>query len=432
MSEIAEILDSIQNSDVFFHFESDFVDWTDDSSVDFAIQSKGQKSIISLCEPKHIESLAASLYFYTKNSNLLTWNLKNILSFFRKKSQINVNFSNKVYDLSVLCSYFSLPKKKPTTSKEAFFLFNHIRKTDSWKSFEKFYDKVYYPLISNVIPSIETNPLVDLAEKKFVYSYYEIEGQSNGRMKNLKVLKDCYLPHSMGEKQKNILRLPSDDSVFMYYDFKHMEVSVLEWITKDANLSKILDSNVDLYRSIWQSLTKSEATKEQRKICKNIFLPVIFGQGSNSLSKRLGINEKFAEKLIYKLEQTFPVAFDWVKSQTVDSNNYATDIFGRRRKFQKEELYKIRNFCIQSPSNMICLRKLVKLHESINNKAKIFFHIHDGYAIACKRKDLKLVFELGKKALEEDDDLFPNLKLKTSCHFGEHLNNLKNIKEVIK
>lgn len=432
MLGIAEVLESIQNSDVFFHFEEDHIDWTDNTPVSLVIHCNGRKSIITLDNPKEIESLAASLYFYTKNCNLLSWNIKNILSFFRKKSQINVNFNNKVYDLSVICSYFSLPKKKPSTSKEAFFLFDRIKKTDSWKNFDKFYDKVYHSLTSSVIPSLETNPLVDISSKKFVYSYYEIEGQSNGRMKTLKVLRDSYLPHSMGKDQKSNLRLPKDDSVFLYYDYKHMEVSVLEWITKDENLSNILDSNVDIYKAIWQKLTGDEASKDQRKICKNIFLPVIFGQGSSSLSKRLGIQEKIAEKLIYKLEQTFPVAFAWVKSQAVDGNNYATDIFGRRRKFEKYELYKIRNFCIQSPSNMICLRKLVKLHESISNKAKIFFHIHDGYSIACSKKDLRSVFEIGKKALEEEEDLFPNLKLKTSCYFGDNLNELKNIKEVIK
>lgn len=433
MQEIAEILEFIQNSDLFFHFETDSVDWTDNGrAVDLVLQSKGKKSVISLSDPKEIESLAASLYFYTKQSNLLCWNLKNILSFFRKKSSINVQFKNKVYDLNILCSYFALPKKKPSTSKDAFYLFNYIRQTDGWSMFEKFYDNIYYPLISNVMPSIETNPLVDTDSKKFVYSYYEVEGQSNGRMKNLKVLKDSYMPHSMGEKEKETLRLPSDDQYFVYFDFKHMEVSVLEWITKDKNLTKILSSDVDLYKSIWQNLTGQEATKEQRKICKNVFLPVVFGQGAVSLSNRLGIGEKNASKLIYTLERTFPVAFAWIKSQAADSNNFATDIFGRRRKFQKDELYKIKNFCIQSPSNMICLRKLVRLHEALGNKARICFHIHDGYCISCNKKDLKLVFDIAKKALEEDDDLFPNLHLKTSCHFGDNLNKLKNIKEVIK
>jgi hypothetical protein len=424
MQEVASVLESIQDSKVFFHFEQDHVDWTDDSLIDLSIQTNGNKFTIGLQNEKDIENIAASFYFYTKNCDLISWNLKNIISYFRKKSQINIQFNKVVYDLNLICSYFSLPRKKPNSSKDAFFLMNYIRKTDGWKNFEKFYEEVFYPLICRVIPSIETNPLVDVAAKRLVYSYYEIEGQSNGRMKNLKVLKDCFLPHSMGEKEKSNLRLPSDQEYFVYFDYKHMEVSVLAWITKDEKLMEFTRSQDDLYDLIWKKLTNQDATEDQRKICKNIFLPVIFGQGAFSLSKRIGISEKNATKLIYNLERSFPVAFAWVKSQATDSNNFATDIFGRRRKFQKDELYKIKNFCIQSPSNMICLRKLVKLHEALSNKAKICFHLHDGYCISCNKKEYRSIIELSKKVLEEDDDLFPNLKLKTSCHFGENLNKL--------
>lgn len=431
MAQIADVLESIQNSDVFFHLESDFVDWTRDEPVNLIIQANNKKSIIEFNNAKEIESFAASFGFYVKNSRVLSWNLKNIFSFFKKKSSIKIDLS-KVYDLSILCSYFSLPKNKPTTCKEAFGLFNIISKTNSWKNFSKFYDLVYDPLIRDVIPDIETNPLVDIDKKKFVYCYYEIEGQSNGRMKTLKALRDSYLPHSMGEDEKSKLKLPKDDHYFLCFDYKHMEVSVLEWASKDEKLAEILLSDQDLYKSIWQLLTGQEASEEQRKICKSIFLPVIFGQKAYSLSQRLKISEKNASKLIYKLERAFPVAFTWVNTQVSDSNNFATDLFGRRRKFQVDEFYKIKNFCIQSPANMICLRKLVKLHEALGKKAKMCFHIHDGYCVSCDKKDLKNIFEIGRKTLEEDEDLFPNLKLKTSCYFGENLNNLRNIREVIK
>lgn len=430
MQNIAQILEKIKNLDVFFYFEQDYVDWTDNKPVNLIIQTYNKKYNIELFDNKEIEKLAASFSFYTKDCNLLSWNLKNIISFFKKKSCINLKF-DKIYDLNILCSYFSITKKRPNSCKEAFYLYNYIIKTNSWKNFSNFYENVYNPLILRVIPSIENNKLVDIKNKKFVYSFYEIEGQTNGRMKNLKILKDSYMPHSMGEKEKENLRLCSDEEYFLYFDYKHMEVSVLEWASKDQRLSEILSLGEDLYISIWKILTNSDATVEQRKICKNIFLPVIFGQGANSLSSRLGINEKNASKLIYKLNQAFPVAFTWINSQVSDCNNFATDLFGRRRKFTENEFYKIKNFCIQSPANMICLRKLVKLYEILDNKANILFHIHDGYCISCKKKEIKHVYEICKNALEQDDVLFPGLKLKTSCVYGDNLNNLKNIKEVL-
>jgi len=430
MPEIADILESLRDKEVFFHFDSDFVDWTKSDPVKLLIYSNGQKSTIELYNSKDIEDIAASFYFYTKNSKLISWNVKNFFSFFKKRTSIEVN-SNKIYDLNVLCSYFSLPKKKPSSLKEAIFLIDYIKSTDRWNNFENFYDKIYWPLISKVIPSIETNGLVDYKNKKIVYSYYELEGQANGRMKTLKNLKDCFMPHSLGEKEKESIRLKSDSDFFVSFDFKHMEVSALAWMTKDPELTKIVNSNIDLYKSIWFSLTKQEANKSQRNICKNIFLPVLFGQKAYSLSQRLGISENSAEKLIYKLRQTFPVAFSWVDSQVVDSNNFATDIFGRRRKFESE-FYKIKNFSIQSPSNMICLKKLVELYDSIKDKAKLCIHVHDGYILSCDKNKLKDVYISAKKALEDKDEMFPGLRLRVSCKFGSSLNNLNNIKEKIK
>lgn len=431
MSKISEILESLSNTTAFIHFDSDYVDWTKDAPVDLIIQANGQKYTICLDNTREIETLAASIYFFTRNSNIISWNIKNIISYFKKKTSIDVSFENIVYDLRIICSYFGLPVKKPEKFKDVKLLLDHLKKTKGWKNFEVFYEKVYHPLITKVIPDIENNCLVDVGKRQCVYSFYEIEGQSNGRMKNLKVLENGFMPHSMGNIEKENLKLTDDSDVFMYFDYKHMEVSVLEWVSKDNELSKILLKDEDLYESIWKILTHQDPSKEQRKICKNIFLPVIFGQRAKSLSKRMGISEKTASTLIYKLGQTFPVAFTWVNSQVADSNNIATDVFGRRRKFEEDELYKIKNFSIQSPSNMICLRKLIRLHEAIKDHGKICFHIHDGYCISCKKKNMKLVYNVSKDALEDQEELFPNLKLKTSCQYGTNLNKLKNIKEVI-
>jgi hypothetical protein len=103
----------------------------------------------------------------------------------------------------------------------------------------------------------------------------------------------------------------------------------------------------------------------------------------------------------------------------------ATDVFGRRRYFADHEFYKIRNFCIQSPSSMVCLRKLVRLHETLSDKARIGFHIHDGYCVMCKKNQLNSIYETATSILEEEDPLFPGLKLRTSCTSGANLNDMK-------
>ena len=237
------------------------------------------------------------------------------------------------------------------------------------------------------------------------------------------------MPHCLSLAQKNNLNLPDDNDYFVSLDYKHMEVSVLQWLSKDDALIN-MNENGDFYESLWHFLTGSNPSESQRSLAKSLFLPVIYGQKSFSLSNKLGISKKNAELLIYKLEKKFSKSFQWVQSQTVE-NNFAFDIFGRRRRFEDDEIYKVRNFCIQSPSNIVCLRKLVKLYESIKDFAKICFHVHDGYVISCSKNELPRIIKLATKVLEEDDEMFNGLKLKVSCKYGKKLNNLKDSKEVV-
>jgi DNA polymerase-1 len=289
------------------------------------------------------------------------------------------------------------------------------------------YSKVYLPLSSSVLPEIENNCLTDNKRKACVYPTYVMEGQANGRLSALKVGRNSYNPHSIGPEEKSNLKPAGYDEAFVCFDYRNMEVNVLQWLSKDSELGDILKTDKDIYKEIWRRMTRIEPTDSHRSICKKIFLPVVFGLGRRTLAGKLGSSEEFAARLIDNFVDTFPVAFDWVKNQSADGNNVATDIFGRRRKFKPEQMYKIRNFVIQSPASMICLRKLVRLHEALSECGRIAFHIHDGYSLLCKRSEINSVFELGTRVLEDEEDLFPGLRLRTTCQVGSNLGSLEKI-----
>lgn len=420
----------LMNQDLYVYAEPEVLDWTSERKECKIFFCTFEKKIcFDLKDKKSIENLAASFSCIVDNKNLLFgYNLKNILSFFLGKTGISVDVEKVIYDISIIQSYFALPKNKPSSLQDCLSIIKEVKKSEHWGCFKDFYLNVYNPLIKKVIPKIEVNSLIDANKKNFVSSFYEIEGQINGRMKCSSVLEKCFVPHTLNEKSKNSLRTTISEDVFVYLDYRHMEVSVLQWLSKDENLKSILSSGGDLYESIWQKIVKQKASEKQRNICKNFFLPVVFGQGYHSLSQRLGLEEKISKMLIDSLRKTFPTAFKWVDSQTTDAENYAFDAFGRKRKFENSDRYKIKNFCIQSPASMICLKKLVSLHEEIENKARICFHVHDGYCLVCNKNNLSQIANLAKNILEKEEDMFPDLKLSVSCKFGKNLNNLKDIK----
>ena len=415
-NSILEIFENPKNNSLYFYLKDD----------NFVIETNEDKCLINL-DSDNLEKIALLLELYSKDfDNLFTWELKNIVVFFKKNFGIDLSFGQKIYDLSIISSYFYIEINRSVRIKDIKKIIELLSNTESWSFFEIYYKEIYIPLISETLPEIESRFLIDIKNKRKIYCHYEVEGQLNGRMSNKKISNDYYLPHNLKEEDKENIRLPSDQDIFLYFDYKHMEVSVLEWLSGDKKLRKAIESE-DFYEYVWKSLTNNDPTEEQRKLCKNIFLPIIFGQGSKSLSKKIGLSEKNSSKLIYRIKNAFPVAFTWVNSQEVDSNNYSKDVFYRRRKFDENEYYKLNNFCIQSPSSMICLRKLVKLHElSKSNNFKIVFHVHDGYIISCDRIKIKKTYNIVKNILEEQDDLFNGLLLKTSCSYGYKLNNLKS------
>lgn len=429
MKDAADVLEKIKGNDALISPSPETLDFTDvDRPANIIIQGAGVKATLPLADFKDIEHLSGALPPYFKDGLLVAWNLKPINSYLLGRTEYPVRWESTPYDLKIIEHYLGIEKNKPETTNSAKHRLAECIKSPGWKLFEPFYRQVYVPLINDVIPAMETNCLTHRERKECVYACYEIEGQANGRLKTSKSFRAGFTPHSMSPDEKSKLSPTVHEELFFYFDYNHMEVSVLAWLSQDPALLKILDSGRDLYEAIWKSMTGLECSERQREMCKGIFLPVIYGQGAKSLAKRLEIGENFARSLIDKIYKTFPTATTWVKSQHTDSLDYATDVWGRRRKFDLAETYKVRNFCIQSPASMICLTKLVHIHQKLGNLGRLAFHLHDGYCILVKSRDWKSGFRTIKEELESDDDLFPGLRLKTSCAAGQDLNNLKTIK----
>jgi hypothetical protein len=429
MSTVSELMSSFKGNDLYFYSRGGDEPWCSESAKrELVFHCGGRRTTLDSSDSRSMEYLASSMHHFLDPSRVVvSWDSKDFFSFIRGRTEVAPEIDVPFYDLSIICSYLGVDAEMPYKFRDAVSLLRRLMSSPGWASFKDFYKSVYIPLVSKVIPDMETCCLVDNRRKMCVYPFYVPEGQANGRMKALTPCEMNYNPHSMGPDQRSNLRPAGYEECFVQFDYRNMEVNVLQWLSGDSRLGSVLNSEEDPYTAIWSIVTKMPANEKHRKICKEVFLPVAFGQGAKSLASRIGVEEKIAAKIIDSLVKTFPVAFDWVSSQSPDGDNIAEDFFGRRRRFDEREFYKVRNFSVQSPASMICLRKLVRLHESVSDMARICFHVHDGYCVVCDHDKVEAVFEHGIKALEEEDPIFPGLHLKASCHFGNRLDDLKPI-----
>lgn len=425
MPDFVEILPTLNGKDVYFYLDKENPGWSSDGGAELHFHSDKEHIILDMGDLEQVSYLNSSLYHVLGPERvLLAWDAKELFSYLKGRTGFGLELHGTVFDIKLISSYLGMADERPSSFKSALSLLKRCLSDPNWKTFSKFYAGVYKPLFSQVLPDIETCCLVDNKRRICVYPTYSIEGQANGRLKATLSDFNSYNPHSIGPAEKFNLRPKDYDDLFLYIDYKNMEVNVLQWLSGDNSLAEAISSG-DTYKRIWQMVTGQKPTESHRKLCKEIFLPVVFGQGKSSLSKKLYTSEKNASKFIDRIVKTFPVAFDWVNSQSTDGNNTASDAFGRRRTFQEQ--YKIKNFCIQSPSSMICLRKLVLLHGALDGRASICYHLHDGYCLLCKKNEIRSIMELATSVLEGEDSMFPGLNMRVSCEGGPRLDEMQTL-----
>ena len=429
----------------FLTCEPNVLDFTNlDKGAKIVLISKTSRIEIPMPKDRLGATLAISGLdsFLTRPEKVIIgWNIKPIITYMRGRSEAmktdgedpvnGWDVRGKVFDLKLLESYLGIDLPCPQTYLEAGGRLSQVFKHPSWKTLQKIYKEVYMPLMLDVLPSMEIAGLNHTELGMRVHPCYEIEGQANGRMRcDPRAFTRGFNPHSLGADEKVALRALTYDKCFLYLDYHHMEVTMLQYLSGDQRLKHILDSGQDIYCGIWEQITTLPCDEKFRKVCKNLFLPVVYGQGIKSVADRAKVSETTAKKLVDRIYSMFGTALSWAKEQqsNLDAQNFVTDYFQRRRKFEEKQ-YRIRNFAVQAPAAIVCLHKLVKLHEALSSEklrkvAHLILHLHDGYVIMCSEKSWRKVRDRATEVLEADEELYPGLPLTVSCHKGANLNEM--------
>jgi hypothetical protein len=223
-------------------------------------------------------------------------------------------------------------------------------------------------------------------------------------------------------EDKENLKIPFFDGKFISFDYRNMEVFMLQWLSKDPFMDELLNNSNDFYESVWNILIpKVPCNSNHRKTCKEFFLPVFYGLGAEALSKKINWPINHAKKIVEDINRLFHVSISWMNNQQ-NKLTTAVDYFGRRRNFDNS--YLIRNFIVQSPASLVCMDKLNKLYVNLSDISKICMHIHDGYIIISDKNKIEKTIQISKNILEQDSDMYKGLNLKTVCSVGDSLLNM--------
>jgi hypothetical protein len=358
---------------------------------------------------------------------IIAWDIKEVMTYFKFHLQNKAifKFEGKVIDLRLVEAFCGekLPPPESLIQSKKRLAVNYRN-----PKVQLVHEKIHLPLALEVIPSMETQGILHTELKKKTYPFYEIEGQVNGRLQGSNAFPTALNPHAFTQVEKSKLKLRSELDMFLYFDFVSMEVATLQYLSDDPAL-KIVTAGGDYYKNIWKMLFGKECEKpEQRTFIKNSFLPIVFGQGAKAISEIFGCTETDAVGLIKALKIKFSRSFAYVDAfqYGITEDKMVEDHFGRKRHFQADMSYLVRNFVVQAPASIVCLEKLIDLYRIVGEK--LIFSIHDGYVIRCDPKVDKQLIVKCKKSLESASSMAPGLQLSANCELGVKLDKTKSIK----
>lgn len=409
---------------IFIKLEPEIVDFTRNSSFDLICWSKSQEFKIEINADNVLEifSIIKTALFEDKKLSIIGWNLKNLFTFILANTGGSLDFESKLLDLKLGECFIGVRERAPASFSEMVKRLKRLVEDSSWAKFKSVHHKIYLPLYSRVIPQIETEGVFHTEKRQILFPYYEIEGQTGGRLSTQLAYENCFNPHSLSDEERSKLQPKGNGLSFLCFDYHFHEVCILAWLSQDTMLLELVSGEGDFYNKLYTQLFDEECDMySKRAFCKNcLFLPVVYGQGIETLSERASITIEEAGRLIASLKAKFKILFAWIENHKADNSVYV-DYIGRKRSFAEGESYKYRNFIIQSPGAIFCLEKLVQLHDELGDYGKIVAHIHDGYVVRSDDKQLETVKSICLKVLEGESIIFPGLKLKTNCKISKTL-----------
>lgn len=432
--EAASQLYDISGS-VFIKTEPEVLDFTNNASGKLVVYDNIRRIELEVT-PDNIMSICglldATILDKSRVERLYAWDLKSFCSYVRFFVKKFLSPTNSVIDLKVIENFLGLKQKCPQNLSE---VVNRMKvalqccatPAGAAQGMQQVYKSIHLPLILRVLPFIETIPLLNEATREAVYPFYEIEGQVNGRMNCAAKFAHSYVPHLIRSEVAAVLKPYGYGTVFLTADFRHCEVAVLQYLSNDKNLKSIIESGEDVYRKIYEIVTDHPCdTKKKRDLCKEMFLPVMYGCGPKGLAKNINCSEEVGKKLYVRIARKFSTALSWMLGYQIKAKagEVITDYFGRPRQYT--ESYKVRNFLVQAVAATICQEKLIGLYNALDNEsAYIAFSVHDGYSIITKASCAKETYQKVKQILEAESKLCPGLKMKTEIKFGAKLDKMK-------
>lgn len=225
--------------------------------------------------------------------------------------------------------------------------------------------------------------------------------------------------------QKDVKRgfVPKLDA-FMFFDYKAIEVRLLAYYLArgvgDKSLANEINAGADPHKVTAQGLYGQEnITDEQRQVGKTLNFSIIYGGGTPTIMRQLGVDFKEAKRLLTAYHNTRPgiKLLTNTIAETLEQRGYITNLYGRR--LHVEEPHKALNALIQGAAADLMRDAVVRVTKFLDAKyaTHIVNIVHDEIILdAAESETAKIAINvprlMGNKTLEEF------VRIETDCEIS--------------
>lgn len=222
----------------------------------------------------------------------------------------------------------------------------------------------------------------------------------------------------------NLLALPNQASfqaclkpyppqTVIHLDYGGFELRILAALSKDPELSKIFNDELDIHSVVAEAVFKTKVSKTEnshlREHAKLINFGIIYGMSEQALAKQLKISLSEAENLLRNYFKRFSRVHAYLKylEESARKFGYAKTVLNRRAYFSSTDAgyfsRVVRNIPIQGSGADIIKLAMVKVFEHFyesTSSAHLVNVVHDELVIECHQEESAQVSEIVKGHME--------------------------------
>jgi DNA polymerase-1 len=198
--------------------------------------------------------------------------------------------------------------------------------------------------------------------------------------------------------QKDVKRafIPKNDA-FLFFDYKAIEVRLLAYYLaigiNDTSLVEEIRNGLDPHYETAKGLfNKSDITDEERQVGKTLNFSIIYGGGTPTIMRQLGVDYKEAKRLLEAYHGTRPGIALLRNSidRILDSRGYIINSHGRH--LHVEESHKALNALIQGSAADIMREAVVRVASKLEHyQTHIVNIIHDEIMLDANTSEMPIM-----------------------------------------